>query len=117
MIAENFGFVKEKNELQIKEMIKNKNKNKLRKIHIDIYQENPLVSSSSFSLLLRTSEDNAIISFDNNRLTLRRNDRHSTYFMNVLLSKITECFSKITEEYYEFILKIQNVFYKITIIN
>ena len=55
MITENvlmkFGFVKEENDLRLKEMIKTNGK--LKEIHIDVYPENPLISSNSFMLLLR----------------------------------------------------------------
>lgn len=119
MVTENvlakFGFVKEENDLRLKEMIKNGSK--LKEIHIDVYPENPLVSSNPFLLLLRTTESNAIVSVDNDRLILRRDDKYETHFMNVLISKISECFSKICDDYYEFILNIQNVYYKITILN
>ena len=55
--------------------------------------------------------------FNNNRLIFKRNDKCKTHFMNVLISKITECYSKIEENYSEFILKVQNIYYKITVIN
>lgn len=110
-----FGFVKEENDLRLKEMIKNKNK--LKEVHIDAYSENPLISSVPFMLLLRASEKNVIISVDDDRLIFKKSDRYETCFMNVLISKITECFSKISEDYSEFILNIQNVYYKVTIIN
>lgn len=110
-----YGFVKEENDSHLKEMIKNKNK--LKEIHIDTYSENPLTSSTSFMLLLRTSENNAVISIDDDRLIVKKNDKYGTHFMNVLLSKITECYSKISEGYSEFILNIQNIYYKITVIN
>jgi hypothetical protein len=108
-------FVKEENELRLKEMFKTNNK--LKEIHIDVYPENPLVSSNPFLLLLRTSENNATILIDNDRVVLKRNDKYETHFMNVLISKITECFSNICDNYSEFILNVQNVYYKITIIN
>lgn len=115
MEFEHLGFIKEENELRLKEMIKAKGK--LKEIHIDIYSENPLTHSSSFMLLLRTSENNASILIDDDRLIFKRNDKHGTYFVNVLISKITECFSKICENYSEFILNIQNTYYKVTILN
>ena len=119
MVAESifikFGFVREENDLRLKEMIKTNNK--FKEVHIDVYPENPLISSSSYSLLLRASEINASISIDGDRLVLKRGDKHETHFMNVLISKITECFSKICEEYSEFILNIQNTYYKITVFN
>lgn len=115
MAIDYFGFIKEENDLRLKEMIKNKNK--LKEVHIDIYPENPLEPSNSFMLLLRTSERNAKISIDNDRLVFKRNDKNETHFMNVLISKITECFSKICDDYSEFILKIQNIYYRVTILN
>ena len=115
MTVENFGFIKEENDVCLKEMMSNKNI--LKEVHIDIYQENPLLPSNSFMLLLRTSESNAIISVDNDRLILKRNDKCETQFMNVLISKITECFSKVCEDYSEYILNIQNTYYKVTIFN
>ncbi len=110
-----FGFVKENDDLRLKQMIQNKNK--LKEIHIDTYSENPLISFSPFMLLLRTSERDATISIEGDRLVFKRNDECKTHFMNVLVSKITECFSKIGENYSEFILNIQNIYYKITIFN
>lgn len=113
MATENFGYVKEENDVRLKEMIKNKDR--LKEVHIDIYQDNPLQQSNSFMLLLRTSENNASILVDNDRLIFKRNDE--TYFVNILISKITECFSKICEDYSEFILNIQNIYYRVTILN
>lgn len=117
MVNENvltkFGFVKEENDIRLKEMIRTSNK--LKEIHIDVYPENPLISSNPFLLLLRTTENNAIIAIDGDRLILKRNDKHETHFMNVLIPKITECFSKICVNYSEFILNVQNVYYKITV--
>ena len=115
MTIENFGFIKENDSTRLKEMIKNKDK--LKEVHIDVYQENPLQYSNSFMLLLRASENNASILVDNDRLIFKRNDKQGTHFMNVLISKITECFSKICEDYSEFILNIQNIYYRVTILN
>ena len=109
-----YGFVKEENDSHLKDMIKSKDK--IKEVYIDIYPENPFIASD-FSLLLRTHEKNAKILIDDNRLIFKRNDRSETYFVNVLISKITECFSKIGEDYSEFILKIQNAYYKVTILN
>ena len=109
------GFVKEENDLRLKEFLKTKGR--FKEIHIDIYPENPFLTSNSFSLLLRASEFNAKIIIDGNRLVFKKNDKYETHFMNVLIPKITECFSKMCENYYEFILNIQNVYYKITVLN
>lgn len=119
MVTENvlmkFGFVKEENDLRLREMIKANGK--LKEIHIDVYPENPLISSNSFMLFLRTSETNATIAIDGNRLIMKRNDKYETHFMNVLIPMITECFSKMCDNYSEHILNIQNVYYKITVLN
>ena len=55
----NYGFIKEKNHLRLKEIMKNNNE--LKEIYIDTYSESPLISSTSFMLLLRTSEKNVKI--------------------------------------------------------
>lgn len=119
MVTENtlmkLGFVREKNELRFKEIIAKENKPK--EIHIDIYPENPLTPSESFALLLRTSERNARISMDDERLILKRNDSQETHFMNVIIPMITDCFSKMSDNYYEVILNVQNIYYKITVFN
>lgn len=114
-ISLKYGFIKEKDDARLKEMIENKDK--LKEIYIDIYPENPLVSSTSFMLLLRTFEKNAMISIDGDRLIFKKNDVHNTHFMNIPITKITECFSKIGKDYSEFILNIQNIYYKITVCN
>lgn len=110
-----FGFVREKNELRFKEMVTKDDSPK--EIHIDVYPENPLTSSTQFALLLRTSESNAKISIDDERIILRRNDAQETHFMNVIISMITDCFSKMSDGYYEVVLNIQNIYYKITVFN
>jgi hypothetical protein len=110
-----FGFINDENCLRLKEFLKNNLK--LKEIHIDIYPDNPLKSSTSFMLLLRTSEKNIIISNDGNRLILKKNDRYETHIMNVLFSKITECFFKVSDSCSEFILNVQNIFYRISVLN
>ena len=49
MITKKFGFVKDENNLQLKEVLKNNAK--LREVYIETYPENPLGHSSSFMLL------------------------------------------------------------------
>lgn len=112
-----FGFTKDDNNSKLKEVFKDKIK--LQEIHINIYPENPLVTSSApFTLLLRTIEKNMIVSNDNNRLILKKNvDKFETYFMNVLFSDIAECCYKTFDGYSEFILNIQNIYYRITVFN
>jgi hypothetical protein len=110
-----FGFVKDKNNFRLMKMLKDSKR--LKEIHIDIYPENPLTSSTSFMLLLRTSEKNVIVLNDDKRIVLLKNDRFNTYLMDILISKISECYYVDNENYSEFILNIQNIYYKITIFN
>lgn len=111
-----FGLAKDENNLKLKEVLKCGAK--LKEIHIDIYSENPLISSAKpFMLLLRTIEKNAIVFNDDDRIILKRNDRYSTYFMNVPFSEIEECCYKASNGCFEFILNIQNTYYRITILN
>ena len=110
-----FGFVKEEDNSQLKELLKGSVK--LKEVHIDTYTENPVASSSSFMLLLRASEKNATVLIDKNRLIFKRNDSQNTYFMNILLDKIIECFSKVADGYSEYILNVQNIYYRITVLN
>ena len=111
-----FGLVRDENNFQLKEFFKNNFR--LKEIHIDMYTENPLVSSSApFMLLLRTIEKNATVSNDEERLVLTRDDGYGTYFMNVLFSEVKECYCKDTYVSSEFILNIQNIWYRITVLN
>lgn len=110
-----FGFTKDENNSQLKEIFKDNLK--LKEVHIDIYPDNPMLSTKEFMLLLRSSENNATISNDGNRLILKKSDINETHFMNILYSKIAECFVKMSESYFELILNTQNIYYKITILN
>lgn len=110
-----FGFIKDENNLRLKEVLKDNVK--LKEVYIDIYPENPLISPISFMLLLRTIEKDVTIYNDNNRLILKKCDKNKTHIVNILFSKITECFFKITDSHSEFILNIQNIYYKITVLN
>lgn len=110
-----FGFIKQEYDSQLKELLEGSIK--LKEVHIDAYSENPIVSSSSFMLLLRASEKNATVSIEKDRVVFKRNDSQNTYFMNILLDKITECFSKISDGYSEYILNVQNIYYRITVLN
>lgn len=114
---EKYGFTKKDISLYLHKMSLLKNSVMLKEIHIDIYPENPFMSLSYFSLILRTSEKNATILVDGDRIIFKKNDMYETQFVNVLASKVTECFSKISEGCYEFILNVQNIYYKITIFN
>lgn len=91
---------------------------RLKEVHIDIYPDNPLVNSSTpFLLLLRTIERSISVTNDGNRLIFKKNDDNNTCIMNVLFSEMTECYYNVQGNYFEFILKIQNTYYRITIFN
>ena len=119
MVTENilakYGFVNEKDYSKLIEIIKNTTR--LREVHIDTYPENPMFSSDSHMLLLRTVEKKAIISVEGDRLIFKRDDIYGTHFVNVLISKIKECFTKMTGDCDEYILNVQNIYYKITVFN
>ena len=112
-----FGLTKDEKNVKLYEIFKDKTK--LKEIHIDTYPENPLVNSSKpFMLLLRIIERKIIVSNDDDRLILKRVvDRFETHFMSVPFSAITECYYKDYNGLTEFILNIQNIYYRITIFN
>lgn len=109
------GFAKDENNSKLKEVFKNNLR--LKEVHIDIYPSNPMLSSEEFMLLLRTSDNNIMISNDGSRLILKKNDKNETHIMNILFSNVLECFFNVEERYYEFVINIQNIYYKITILN
>lgn len=111
------GFAKDEKELKLNEIFKDNAK--LKEVHIDIYPTNPLISSSApYMLLSRTIEKKMLVKNSGNRLVLKKNiDGYDTYFMNVLLSEIKECYYKSSNGFFEFILNIQNIYYRIIIFN
>ena len=111
------GFTKDKNNTKLNEIFKDNVK--LKEVHIDIHSTNPLASSATpFMLLLRTIEKRTLVKNSGTRLVLKgSNDRYNTYFMNVVLSEIAECYYKSIDSYSEFILNIQNIYYRITVFN
>lgn len=120
MVTENtlmkFGLTKDENNSKLREVFKDKIK--LKEVHIDTYPANPLISSSTpFMLLLRAIENNVTILNDGDRLVLQMNDKFETCFINVLFSEITECLYKGSKGCFEFILNIQNIWYRITVFN
>lgn len=110
-----FGFVNDESGAQLKKFFKNDLK--LKEVHIDIYPDNPLKSSTSFMLLLRTFEKNAVASNDGVRLIFKKDDKFETHFVNILFSKIEECFYNISDNYSEFILNVHNIYYRIIVLN
>lgn len=111
------GFTKDENNMKLNEVFKDNIK--LKEIHIDVYSANPLVSSSTpHMLLLRTIEKKMLVKNSGTRLILKKVvDSFDTYFMNVLFSEIKECYYKSFNGYSEFILNIQNIYYKIIVFN
>ena len=112
-----FGFAKEDIGLYLDKVSMLGNDVRLKEVHIEVYPESPFNSFSCFMLILRASEKNAIISVDGDRVILKKNDAYETHFVNVLASKVSECFSKMSDGYYEFVLNVQKIYYKITIFN
>lgn len=122
MVAEKIltklGFQKdEDNNLELNKIFKDTVK--LNEIHIDIYPTNPLVSSPMpYMLLSRTIEKKVLVKNNGSRLVLKKSiDGNDTYFMNVLLSEIKECYYKNSGGFFEYILNIQNIYYRITVFN
>lgn len=111
------GFTKDESNAKLNEVFKDNTK--LKEIHIDVYPTNPLVSSSTpHMLLLRTIEKKMLVKNSGSRLVLKKVvDNYDTYFMNVLLSEIKECYYRVFNGVFEFILNIQNIYYKITVFN
>lgn len=111
------GFVKDEKNTKLNEIFKDNIK--LKEIHIDVYPTNPLISSPiPYMLLLRTIEKKMLVKNSGTRLVLKKNvDNYDTHFMNVVLSEIKECYYKSIDGYSEFILNIQNIYYRITIFN
>ena len=112
-----FGFIKDEDNAKLNETFKDNIK--LKEIYIDCYPTNPLVSSQTpYMLLSRTIEKKLLVKNGGNRLVLKKNiDGCDTYFMNVLLSEIRECYYKNSDGLFEFILNIQNIYYKIIVFN
>lgn len=111
------GFVKDEKNTKLNEIFKDNTK--LKEVHIDCYPSNPLVSSPiPYMLLLRTIEKKMLVKNSGSRLVLKKNiDSYDTYFMNVLLSEIKECYYSLSNGFFEFILNIQNIYYRIIVFN
>ena len=121
MVAEKtlmkLGFTKDENNMKLNEVFKDNIK--LKEIHIDVYSANPLVSSlTPHMLLLRTIEKKMLVKNSGTRLVLKKVvDSFDTYFMNILFSEIKECYYKGSNGFFEFVLNIQNIYYRITVFN
>lgn len=111
-----FGFVRRKMNISLD---KSENIFKLKEVHVEVYPDNPFDSSATFMLVLRASEKNATASLGFDRIILKKNDAHETHIINILASKVSDCFYRGCPDYSygEFILNIQNIWYKITVFN
>lgn len=111
------GFTKDEKNAKLNKIFKDNIK--LKEIHIDIYPTNPLVPSPMpYMLLSRTIEKKILVKNSGTRLVLKKNiDGYDTYFMNILLSEINECYYSTSNGFFEFILNIQNIYYRITVFN
>lgn len=111
------GFTKDDSNIKLNEIFRDNIK--LKEIHIDCYPANPLVSSSTpFMLLLRTIEKKILVKNSGTRLVLKKRiDSFDTHLMNIILSEINECYYKSIDGYFEFVLNIQNIYYRITVFN
>lgn len=113
-----FGFTNDENNLRLEETFKDGEK--LKEMHIEIYPNNPIESHTPFKLLIRTMEKNVVVSNDSNRLILKKSDRFKTHITNILLSDITECLVRARaedERYSTFVINVQNIWYKIEVLN
>lgn len=111
-----FGFVERKMNLCLH---KSEYIFKLKEVHVEVYPESPFDSSATFMLVLRASEKNATAYLGFNRIVLKKNDTNETHMINILASKVNKCYYKGCPDYTygEFILNIQNIWYRITVFN
>lgn len=108
------GFIKDENNLQLAEVFSDNAR--LKELYIDIYSSNPLVNTLHPMLLLRAFEKNANISNDGTNLIVKKSDKYGTHVMNILFDSVNESyFKKNFENSFDFILKCQNIYYKLSI--
>ena len=111
-----FGFIKDENNLKLKEVFEDGAV--LKDIYIDIYSKDPISdSSSAFMLLLRASGKKIIVENNEDRLVLKKNDSFNTCLMSILFSEIKSCYCEILDTCSEFVISIQNIYYRITVFN
>ncbi len=110
------GFIKDENNLQLIKVLSNNAR--LKELYIDIYSSNPLVKTLHPMLLLRTFVKNANISNDGMNLIIKQSDKYGTHIINILFNSVNESyFKKNFENSFDFILKCQNIYYKLSIFN
>lgn len=84
------------------------NGKKFSRIHIDLYSDRP------YMLLSRIREMNTKVSFEDGRIILK--DKYGTVLVNVLLDSIREYAMRKGSRYYQFILTVKGIWYKILIV-
>lgn len=111
-----FGFVKREMNLSLN---KAESVFNLKEVYVEVYPENPFNSSATFMLTLRASEKNATASLGFDRIVLKKSDTNGTHMINIIASKVNECYYKGCPDYTygEFILNIQNIWYRIIVFN
>lgn len=109
-----YGFIKDENNRQFMGMFCN---NKVfKEIYIDVYSSNPFDIPHP-SLLLRHNEKKACVLNDNKNLIIKKNDKNSTYIINISSDDIKEVYFQDGIRFFDFVVNYQNIYYKITIFN
>lgn len=87
------------------------NNERLTKIHIDTYSDEPYI------LFLRSIENKVTLSNKENRIKVMKNDKKKTVILNIPIEKIDECvFKKVTDKQYEVIMMVLGICYKMLVI-
>lgn len=55
------------------------------------------------------------IYLNDDRVIFKKHDRYETCLSNILFSKIKECFFKISDACSEFVVNVQNIYYRIIV--
>lgn len=106
---EQHGFVIDDNKSKFNEKFDSTfNGKKLNKIHIDLYTDKP------YMLLSRAREENIKASLKDGRIILKCKD--DTVIMNVPIDSVCKYAMKKCQRYYQFILAIHGVWYKILVV-
>lgn len=106
---ERYGFVIDDNKSKFNEKFDSAfNGKKLNKIHIDLYTDKP------YMLLSRAREENIKVSLKDGRIFLQCKD--GTVIMDVLIDSVCKYAMKKNKRYYQFILAIHGIWYKIVVV-
>lgn len=106
--CEKYGFVSDKTKVEFERIISNHN---FKTLHIEIYSDNP------YMLFLRSIEKNVMVTLEDNRVIVRKNDKHKTTITDILFDSIDGCIVKqYSDSHYEIIFTIHNLCYKLLVI-